>query len=297
VGQIFLGTEALASGAVTRHRLQTRFRKLHRNVYAPTDIELDARSRAVAAWLWSGRRATLAGHSAAAMLGSKWLPPDAPAELARLRKPSPPGIVVHSGEIADDELTTIGDIRCTTVARTCYDLGRRLPVETGVIRIDALLNHTGVGVAEVVAIADRYPGARRIRRLRTVLDLVDPGAESPQETRVRLLLLRAGLPRPATQIPVCNEWGRVVRRIDMGWRKPMVGVEYDGEQHWSDPANHSSDIDRLEFLAARGWTIVRVSARHLRHEPDAVIARVRHALKSAEATENGENRGESRQEP
>lgn len=284
----------MESGAISRHGLQTKYRKLHRNVYAPADIEMDARSRAIAAWMWSGRRATLVGYSAAAMLGSRWLPPDAPAELARVRKPSPPGIVVHSGAIAEDEITTIGAIRCTTTARTCYDLGRRLPEDTGVIRIDALLNHTGVGVAAVAAIADRYPGARRIRRLRKVLDLVDPGAESPQETRVRLLLVRAGLPRPATQIPVRDEWGRVVRRIDLGWPQRLVGVEYDGEQHWTDPVNHSADIDRLEFLAARGWTIVRVSARHLRQEPAAVIARVRHALKSAETTENSENRGESR---
>jgi hypothetical protein len=297
MGPIFLGTEALGSSAVTRHGLQTKFRKIHRNVYAPADIELDARSRAIAAWLWSGRRATLVGLSAAAMLGSRWLPADAPAELARLRSPSPQGIVVHSGDIADDELTRVGVIRCTTAARTCYDLGRRLPEDTGVIRIDALLNHTAVGVAAVAAIADRYPGARGIRRLRRVLDLVDPGAESPQETRVRMLLVRAGLPRPVTQIPVCNEWGRVVRRIDMGWPERMVGVEYDGEQHWSDPVSHSSDIDRLEFLAARGWTIVRVSARHLRQEPNTVVARVQHALKSAETTENGENRGESRQKP
>lgn len=292
-----LGTEALASGAVTRHGLRTRFRKIHHNVYAPADAQLDARSRAIAAWLWSGRRATLAGHSAAAMLGSRWLPDDAPAELARVRKPSPPGIVVHSGEIAEDELTTVGGIPCTTAARTCYDLGRRLPEDTGVIRIDALLSHTGVGVAAVAAIADRYPGARRIRRLRKVLDLVDPGAESPQETRVRLLVVRSGLPRPVTQIPVRDEWGRVVRRIDMGWPRRLVGVEYDGEQHWSDPVHYEADIDRLEFLAAAGWTIVRVSARHLRYEPDAVIARVRHALKRAETTENGENRGESRQKP
>ncbi|MCV7252562.1 hypothetical protein H7J86_10350 [Mycobacterium hackensackense] len=279
MGHIVLGTEALATGLTTRHGLRTKYRKLHHNVYAPRDMALDAATRATAAWLWSGRRATLAGYSAAAMLGSRWLPADAPAELARLRQPSPPGIVVHSGEIADDELTTIGDIRCTTAARTCYDMGRRLPVDTGIIRIDALLNHAGERVAVVAAIAERYPGARRIRRLRQVLDLCDPGAESPQETRLRLLLVRAGLPRPVTQIPVRNDRGRVVRRIDMGWPQWMVGVEYDGEQHWRDPAIHSSDIDRLEFLADAGWTIVRVSARHLRYLPDAVITRTHDALK------------------
>jgi hypothetical protein len=77
---------------------------LHQNVYAPTGLLLTAHARAMAAWLWSGRNATLAGYSAAAVLGSKWLRDDAPAELARIRQPSPPWILIHTGVIAADEL-------------------------------------------------------------------------------------------------------------------------------------------------------------------------------------------------
>lgn len=284
MGYIIVGSEALSSGTLTRYALQTRYRKLHRNVYVPRNFSLDARNRATAAWLWSGRTATLAGCSAAAILGSKWLPDDAPAELARVRHPSPPGIRIHTGAIADDEICVVGGMKCTTPARTAYDLGRRLPVETGVIRVDALLNATKTDVAEVMSVAERYGGARGIRRLRTTLDLVDPGAESPQETRLRLVLVRAGLPRPVTQIPVLDRTGRVRRRIDMGWPDHMVGVEYDGAHHWQDTAAHASDIDRLEFLAASGWKIVRVSLEHLRYRTHAVIARVSDALRRAEAT-------------
>jgi hypothetical protein len=166
----------------------------------------------------------------------------------------------------------------TTAARTAYDLGRRLPGETAVIRIDALLNATRCGVAEIESIAARYPGARGVRKLRTALDLADTGAESPQETRLRLLLVQSGLPRPVTQIPVVNDWGRVVRRIDMGWPEWMVGAEYDGEQHFDNPDDYANDIVRLEFLADRGWTIVRVSARQLRYERPAIVTRVTRAL-------------------
>ena len=140
------------------------------------------------------------------------------------------------------------------------------------IRVDALLNATGATTAEVQAIAARYPGARGIRRFRTALDLVDSGAESPQETRLRLLLVRSGLPRPVTQIRVGN------RRIDMGWPDHLVGVEYDGEQDWTNPEQHAGDIERLEFLAARGWLIVRVSATQLRYHPAVVVERVANAL-------------------
>jgi very-short-patch-repair endonuclease len=145
----------------------------------------------------------------------------------------------------------------------------------GVIRIVMLLNATGMGVDAVAALAERYPGARGIRTLRRTLDLVDAGSESPQETRLRLLPGQSGLPRLETQIPEGS------RRIDMGWRARMVGVEYDGEQHFTNAVDYENDIDRVEFLAERGWRIVRVSARQLSYERPAIIARVRRALERA----------------
>lgn len=279
--KLIVATEALADGSLTRRDLVRSYTKVHRNVYARTGVELTALDRAHAAWLWSGRRAVLVGHSASAQLGSRWIPAGAPVEIAHSRRPAARGINVRSGEIRDDEVCTINGINCTTPARTAYDLGRRLPLDTGVIRIDALLNATRGSIPQVESIAHRYSGARGIRKLRSALDLADAGAESPQETRLRLLLVRSGLPRPVTQIPVTNEWGRVIRRIDMGWPEWMVGVEYDGEQHWTNPDDYAEDIERLEFLAAKGWAIVRVSARQLRYQPALVVERVKAALQRA----------------
>lgn len=272
---LITATDALASGLVTRRDLRRRYVKVHRNVYKRTGVTLDALDKARAAWLWSGGRATLVGYSAAALLGSKWIPAEHPPELAHSRRGVPKGIAIRSGAIRDDELCTVDGMRCTTAARTAYDLGRRLPFEEGVIRVDALLNATGVEPIAVEAIASRYPGARGIRGLRRVIEFADAGSESPQETRLRLLLVQSGLPRPQTQIPV----GR--RRIDMGWVSWNVGVEYDGEQHFENVADYENDIDRLEFLAERGWTIVRVSSRQLRRERPAVVARARRALERA----------------
>ncbi|KUI29916.1 hypothetical protein AU196_03245 [Mycobacterium sp. IS-1742] len=271
---LIVATEALESGELTRRDLRRRYTKVYRNVYVPTGIELTATDRARAAWLWSGRRATLTGHCAAAVLGSRWIPPRAPVEIAHSRRPAADGMIARCNAFRDDEVTSVDAMRCTTVARTAYDLGRRLPEQMGVIRIDALLNATGVPAEAVDAIATRYPGARGVRRLRKTMTLVDPGAESPQESRLRLLIARSGLPRPVTQIPVCNDYGRVVRRIDMGWPSCLVGVEYDGEQHFTNPDDYAADIERLEFLAARGWLIVRVSATQLRSRQPEIIERV-----------------------
>jgi hypothetical protein len=235
--------------------------KVHRNVYTRAGSELTARDRAYAAWLWSGRKATLVGHSAAALLGTKWIPADLPAELAHARRGVPNGIAIRSSCIRDDELCVIDGIKCTTAARTAFDLGRRLSQDLAVIRVDALLNKTGIPISAVRSMAQRYPGARDIRGLRAALESADGGAESPQETRLRLLLVRSGFPRPVTQIVVAaNQWGRVPRRIDMGWPDKMVGVEYDGELG-APPTRRVGDISpipttmRKTLSASNSWPI------------------------------------------
>jgi Protein of unknown function (DUF559) len=271
----FRGSQALKRGAVTRNELRTRYRAVFRDVYISTSgakhAELTAVTKAHAAWLSTG--ATLAGLSAAAILGAKWLDAAAPAEIVRADRRSQRGIVVHSYELADDEMQTVGGMRVTTAARTAFDIGRGLPVAKAVPILDALLNATGIKPADVIALADRHPGARGIRRLRAALELADGGAESPQESRVRLLLVGAGLPKPETQI----EFRDLRIRVDMGWREWKVAVEYDGVQHWENRYQRSWDIERIALLEAAGWSVVRVSAEML-SRPNAIVERVKAKL-------------------
>jgi len=182
-------------------------------------------------------------------------------------------MVVHSYELADDEVQTVGGMRVTTAARTAFDIGCGLPVAKAVPILDALLNATGIKPADVIALADRRPGARGIRRLRAALELADGGAESPQETRVRLLLVGAGLPKPETQI----EFRDLRIRVDMGWREGKVAVEYDGVQHWENRYQRSWDIERIALLEAAGWSVIRVSAEML-SRPNAIVERVKAKL-------------------
>nr|WP_260860527.1 hypothetical protein [Mycobacterium tilburgii] len=46
-------------------------------------------------------------------------------------------------------------------------------------------------------------------QLRQALLLTDAGAESPYETKTRLIPVGGGLPRTQTQIKVLNDWGAV----------------------------------------------------------------------------------------
>lgn len=149
------------------------------------------------------------------------------------------------------------------------------------IRLDALMQATSLVKPDIDALVDRHAGARGIVQLRRAIELADKGAESPQESRTRLALTSAGLRPTHTQIDVYDPFGYFVGRIDMGWRDWLVGVEYDGVQHWSDPAQRRRDIDRIAELEALGWRIIRVSSDMLRYRPNTIVDRVLAALHAA----------------
>lgn len=257
----FPGSWAVQSGLLTRWELRHDYDRLHPNVYVRKGTVLCARGKAHAATHWAKGDCVVVGLSAAAMHGSKWISPCAPAELVRAQRcRTPPGIVGHRDVLRGDEVCVIDNLRVSTAARTAFDLGRRLPLTDAIARVDALANATHLRPDEVADVADRHPGARGLVRLRRVLDLVDGGAESPQETRTRLLLIDAGLPRPTTQIRIRDNTGFVIARADLGWPRWRVIVEYDGEQHWTDRNQRARDIDRTAILEALGWRVIRVGA-------------------------------------
>lgn len=279
--ELFVGTEAVRAGAYTERELRRSCTRIYRNVYQRPGRELTARDRAIAAWLWSGKEAVVAGCSAAALLGTEWIDPHTPAELVCDRTRPPSLIITRNETLSDGEITAVNGVPVTSPARTAFDLGRRPGLTVAVIRIDALARATGLTAKDVYPLVHSRRGARGMKQLRRVLPLIDAGAESPQETRTRLVLMRGGLPRPQTQIEVRNVWGAVLARIDMGWEEWLVGVEYDGAQHWLDPRIRADDIDRTAELERRGWRLVRVSADLLRHRPEVVVDRVRRALAAA----------------
>lgn len=256
----FIGAEALTGGVLTRHQLRSRHTALYPGVYVLADAEVSARLRAEAAWLWSRRRGILAGRSAAALHGAKWLDPRAPAELLYGNRHPPRGMSTWADAIADDEWTTINGMAVTTPVRTALDLARRYPLQRAVAGVDALANATHLKVADVELFAERYRGHRGIRAARRALALVDPGAESPRETWLRLLVIRNAFPPPTTQIPVRDRYGVLVAVLDMGWEDIKVALDYEGAHH-RNPVKFNKDIHRHDAVTELGWTDIRVTSQ------------------------------------
>lgn len=272
---IFLGSQALRSGVVTGHRLRTEYSPIYPNVYQSAFSEPSLRTRTQGAWLWSGQRATVAGLAAAALLGSQWIDDDAPVELIWRNSHPPDGLIVRNERLHDDELTWRARLPVTTPERTAFDLGRHLLRDEAIAKLDALMYATSFAVEDVLLLAKRYPGARGLRSLRRALPLVDGGAASPQETRLRLLFIDAGLPRPTTQIPVVENNGRLLRMLDMGWEHFMVAAEYDGDLHRTNRRKYVMDLRVLPKIERMGWQVIRVIKED---RDDDIIRRARTAL-------------------
>jgi hypothetical protein len=255
----FIGREELDAGRLTRHELRTRFVAVYPGVYVATGAQLTARDRAVAAWLWSKRRGILAGRSAAAMHGTKWLDQRAPAEILHDNRHSPRGIRTWADAIDDGDVMTIDGIPVTTPARTAFDMACRYPLGKAVAAVDALANATRLKVVDIEMLADRDRGRRGLPHARRVLELVDPGAESPKETWLRLLVIRNGFPPPTTQIPVHDDYGMLVAVLDMGWEDMKLALDYEGEHH-RNPIRFNKDIRRHDAVTQLGWIDIRVTS-------------------------------------
>jgi very-short-patch-repair endonuclease len=259
----FIGSEAVRSGALTAYRLRSRCIAIHPDVYVPTGTDLTATTRARAAWLWSRRRGIVAGHSASALHGAKWVDHQAPAQLLYEHRRPPAGIRTWSDQIAEDELQLVSGVPTTTPARTAFDIACRNSVGNAVAAVDALARATLFNVADAQVLANRYKGHRNVRRARRALTLIDAGAESPRETWLRLLLIDAGYPRPQTQIPVYGEYGELVALLDLGWEDVKIALEYEGDHHRTDRRQFHRDIARYEALPDLGWITVRVTAEDM----------------------------------
>ncbi|ORV14598.1 hypothetical protein [Mycobacterium celatum] len=274
MGEVFVGSQALAAGRLTRHELQRWYRPIYRGVYVPKRHVPSLRDRTVGALLTCRRQAVVSGIAASALHGAKWVDADTPVELLAPNARPQSGLLVRNESLAEDEITWVAGIPVTTPARTAFDIGRHLQRDDAVARLDALMYATPFSVEDVLLVAKRYPGARGLRRLRAALELVDGGAASPKETWLRLLLIDAGFPRPATQIPVFEGW-RLFRTLDMGWEDLKVAAEYDGDQHRTNRAQYVKDVRCQRKLQRLGWIVVRVIAEDRNAD---VISRVDDAL-------------------
>jgi len=145
----------------------------------------------------------------------------------------------------------------------------------GVVAADLFLHARLVSTAELRSYVAEHPRAKGVARLRQVIELAEPKTESAMETRLRMLLVLAGLPRPEVQASIRDEQGRFLGRPDLFYRLHRLVIEYDGGNHRD---RLIQDNRRQNGLIAAGIRLLRFTAADVYGAPDTVVMHVRHGL-------------------
>ena len=254
----FIGSEAVASGQLTRGQLRWNYKRIHPDVYVAADVNLDLFMRAYGASLWTRGEGVVSGLAAARLHGVDGIPDSTPIELIGTSRRAPRGVVVRNERIESDEIQTIAGMRVTKPARTALEVARRLPRDAAVVQLDKLAAVARVDEREVESLLARYRGARGIARAYPALDLIDGGTRNPQETRLRLLLHDTGLPRPETSI--CLEDRGFVAVLGMGWRGPKIGVSVVLDDEVRHPYLNEQLVRREAAIQRLRWIEVKVAS-------------------------------------
>src|SRR5438132_12263142 len=171
----------------------------------------------------------------------------------------------HSTEI---ECSIAKRLPVTPRVRTVADLGRRLPLVEAVAAIDMALHSLLVNAEQLNKWIAQHAGYRGIERLRRALALAEPATESPMETRLRLLLVLAGLPRPQVQVPLHDDKGHSIGRPDLYYPEQRLALEYDGAIHRD---TMTADHRRQNRLINAGYRLLRFTAADALSNPDSVV--------------------------
>jgi hypothetical protein len=133
-----VGSEAIANGRIRKYELRAGFRAEFPDVYVPKEAVLTLRQRTLAGWLWSHRQGVLAGLTASAWHGAKWVDVSSPIELISLNARRPHGLRTYAMRLHSDESVLLRGLRVTTPERTAFDIGRRGRLDEAITRLDAL---------------------------------------------------------------------------------------------------------------------------------------------------------------
>jgi very-short-patch-repair endonuclease len=186
------------------------------------------------------------------------------------------GVIGHKVQLMGDDVRLWHGLPVSSPERTYCEIAAVVQLADLVAVGDHLIHWRSplCTLAALDAAALRYPGQRGRARLFASLALLDDRAESPQESRLRVLLVGAGISGFR-----CNYELRVrgrLYRIDLAFAELKIAIEYQGDHHRS-PEQWRRDMTRRSILAADGWFVIELNADDL-NDPAELVARIRQVL-------------------
>lgn len=221
--------------------------------------------------------AVFSGRTAAWLHGLD-LPPCDPVEVTVTRPHgiARSGVSVSRAELDECDIVERRGLRATSTLRTMADIAQRQPLVEAVVAADMALHRRLIDLVELEACVASIARQRGVARLRRVIELAEPKAESAMETRLRMLLVLAGLPRPEAQVSLHDDRGTFLGRPDLYYRAQRLALEYDGGTHRESLVG---DDRRQNRLVNAGFRMLRFTAADVQRKPDLLVAQVRAALR------------------
>jgi very-short-patch-repair endonuclease len=275
----FTRAEALAAGLTDRELRGPSYRRILHGVYVSAAVPDTAFLRAGAALLVHPPHAVATHFSAARAIGAPV--PAHPWEhvtvAEREDRRHRQGLRCHVAAIATAEIRVIEGLRFSCPERIFVELAPFLGLVELVIVGDWLVRNrhtTRAGLVEFCGTSSD-PHAKAARRAAaSVRDRVD----SPMETRLRMLLVLAGLPEPEVNRTIRDENGTVLMRVDLSYPAARLAIEYDGRHHIELEQQWERDVERRDDLDD-SWRMLTVTSKGIYKKPEETIDRVWTALR------------------
>lgn len=261
------------------------FQKLFYDAYVPAGQKVTLLLRARTA-LSLVPEATRVSHHSAVVLWGGVAPDTSDVHLStssRGHRSARRGIVCHLADPATPSTRHRG-VAISTPTQAFLELAATgVSLVDLVVAGDSLVKATRVAPQTFAAAAGEWTG-HRARLAREAARLVRQGVDSPMETKLRLLIVFAGLPEPRVNVILRDADGNWLCRFELGYEEWQLAVEYDGRQHADDDEQWGHDIDRRELLDTLRWRTLTVRSGGIYRDPERTLRRVRTALVEQGAT-------------
>ena len=261
----------LSSSAVQRRVRSGQWRRCAAGVYFADDRPFTMAARVRAAVWGRGALATASGLTAAWWLGLVAVEPEV-CEVTVPRNShgrSISGVRVRRRDLAEHDIWEARGLRVTGVALTVLEASVRRG--GGAKLMDAALQRR-VGLADLQGAHLRNRGRYGAPAARRLLEAAAGGARSEAERLAIRLLREAGIDGWRANFAV----GPYL--IDIAFPHERVAIEVDGWAFHSDHQAFQSDRARQNWLALRGWQVLRFTWLDVTSQPDRVVAEVRAAI-------------------
>lgn len=281
--QPFTRGQALEAGVSAGQLRGPRYKTIFHGVHIAREVVVKERHRIIAGLMLHPPEAqAFASHLSAAAIYGVAVPDHSDVHIS-VTDPKHrrwvPGIKPHVAPDGTRTVTWYG-VHVSDPARLMVELASLLDLVELVAAGDSLLRKLDIEADVLRAALDEMdcywaPAAR------AAAAYLRDGVDSPMESRLRMLIVLAGLPEPTVNHRVYDAFGTLLMRYDLSYPHLRIIVEYDGRHHVEVIEQWEHDSEREGWIDDAEWRRIKVISKGIYVTPAATLDRVAKALRRA----------------